>query len=203
MTKQTLFLLAMIAHLSLMSQEADLNSFQITNGVLRGTGHTDSLGTEFNLREIPITFRNDSTLPLQVELEFSSGYSYSENHGEGTYRVVPLPEEWGLEQTSDSLFDLLYQRLPGHINNPFLQRTIQPGEELTIAITTVYPLPAEEWWIVPDELFAFTDKLTHTSCEWLHNEKSTSLTAIRLGMKVRYDGGCTVIPCGRLFFSNP
>ncbi len=181
------------------------SGLMIEHGGYRGTGYTDSLGANYNLRYSPITITNDNTVPIQVQLEFERDYDYPAGYGDEKFRVFPLPKEWAQDGTTDRMFDRMWEDFENHIDKPFLNETIEPGEQLVFAIGTLYPLPAESWWITPNKLFAHSDGELPPTCDWLVKADQSSIPIatgieLELRLKLDHDQSCKLIPCGRISY---
>ena len=66
---------------------------RIENGINRGVSYTDSLGTRYNLRYIPITITNDSTFPIHIQIAFSNEYDYPTAYGDEKFKVFSFPKK--------------------------------------------------------------------------------------------------------------
>jgi len=166
-------------------------------GGYRGTGYTDSLGNNYNLRSNPVTITNDSTISIQIELAFSKEYDYPNGYDDENFRVFPLPKEWAQNGTPDSLFDRIWLEFENHLDKPFQSETIEPGEQFVFAIGTLYPSQPEILWVVPNELFAHSAGGIFATCDWQMNEDPLLDSEMALGLKLHLNEGCIIIPCGR------
>lgn len=173
----------------------------IANGVIRGSSYTDSIGETFTFRHIPITITNDTTIPINVRIEYSKEYLYPENQGPERFRVFPLPHEWARGQTPDSTLTRMHSKLSTHIEQLLITATIEPGESMGLAIGIVYPSPDELWWVVPDALFALSENGSSHSCDWLIEDQS-SVRENRLALKIRMGKGCRILPCGQFSYED-
>ena len=172
----------------------------IDHGVYRGSGYTDLLGTNYNLRVNPITITNDSTIPIHVQITFSKEYDYPIAYGDEKFKVIPLPKEWAQNRTTDSMFDSMFEKLPNYIDKPVLNETVEPGEKINLAIGTLYPIPGDNWSVVPNELFAHSDGGIFPTCDWLMKEDPSSNPEIALGLKLVFTQSCIIIPCGQISY---
>lgn len=170
----------------------------IDNGMYRGTVFTDGSGATYNLRYMPITISNDSTVPIQIQLEFSKEYNFPEPYNDKTFGVVPLPEEWGLDGVG--ITDSMRRDLSGVIDKPILQKTLKPGEKALIAIGAFYPRPAESSGVRPDEMFAFETLGMLSDCEWEMEADPSLNDRPALGLRLRFGNSCRVISCGFVSF---
>lgn len=200
-----MFLLSLLGPFTQCAQEKSTRTEQtsnvgllIDNGINRGINYTDSLGTNYNLRYIPITITNDSTIPIHFQLVFSKDYDYPIAFGDQKFKVIPLPKEWGLNGVE--ITDSMFNELKNYIAKPLLNKTLEPGEKRVIAIGTLYPRPPKFRGILPNALFAHTDKGIFPTCDWLMNEDPSSNPQIALGLKLNFGESCMVIPCGQISY---
>lgn len=56
------------------------NGIRIDNGTNRGINYTDSSGTDFNIRYIPIKITNDTIIPINFQINFSKEYDYPQSN---------------------------------------------------------------------------------------------------------------------------
>lgn len=186
-------------------QKKSKSGLLFEHGGYRGSGYTDSLGTNYNFRQNPITITNDTTVPIHIQIAFSKEYDYTKDYDDEQFKVFPLPKEWARERITDSMYNAMHEKLPLYINNPTLNETIEPGEKISLAIGTIYPLPAETWWVVPSELFAYSNGDPPSTCtfpnlDWLMNENLSPNSEIALGLKLHLDERCMIIPCGQISY---
>lgn len=168
---------------------------QIENGVNRGVTYTDSLGKTYNVRYIPITLTNESSLSMQIQIAFD-GSDYLHDVGSEPFQVVPLPEAWALDgvEITDSLLDAI----PKYIRKPFFSKRLTSGEKCLMAIATIYPRPAKFSGVLPSALFASTEQGVLAECDGHLKEKPSSNSSIALGLKLRLGESCVVIPSGQV-----
>ncbi len=176
------------------------NGLLFEHGGYRGTEYTDSQGTNFNLRYNPILITNDSTIPIHVQIAFAKEYDYPTGYDNKQFKVFPLPIEWAQDGTTDGMFDQMWKEFENVLEKPFLNATLEPSENLVFAIGTLYPLPPEVWWVVPNELFTNSNDEMFPTCDWFMNEDPLSNSEIALGLKLHLDERCTIIPCGQISY---
>ncbi|MDN5204228.1 hypothetical protein QQ008_22745 [Fulvivirgaceae bacterium BMA10] len=168
----------------------------IDNGINRGTSYTDSLGTDYNLRYIPITITNDSTIPVHLQIAFSKEYDYPAAYGDEKFRVFLLPKEWADTITiTNSMFD----ELKNYIDRPLLNETIEPGEKCVVAIGTLYSRPTN-CGVLPNALFLQNKGDLYHECDGLINQDKSTNSQLALGLKLDLCGRCTLIPCGQISY---
>ena len=109
----------------------------IDYGINRGTGYTDSLGTYYNIRYIPITITNDSTIPIHFQIAFSKEYDYPVAYGDREFKVIPLPKEWALDGVE--ITDRMINELPKYIDKPFSNKPLNPAKNLLPRLEHITP----------------------------------------------------------------
>lgn len=170
----------------------------IDNGINRGISYTDSLGSKYNLRYIPITITNDSTISIRLRIVFSKEYNYPHPDTNETFKLIPLPEEWALDGVG--ITDSMVNEIPNYIDKPILNETVEPGEKLVVAIGTLYTSPTTTGGVLPNTLFAHSDRGIFPTCDWLMKEYPSSNPQIALGLKLNFGESCTIIPCGQISY---
>ena len=170
----------------------------IDNGINRGVGYTDSLGNAFNLRYIPIAITNDSTIPIELHLDFPRAYAYPADHGDEPFRIIPLPGAWALEGVG--VTDSMLEQLKYYIARPSFSQILAPGEKILIAIGTLYPRPPKFTGVLPRALFTAADGSMVPACEQLMDEALSDHLPIALGLKLIFGESCRIIPCGHISF---
>jgi hypothetical protein len=212
MVKNILYFFAFLVPFTLCAQEDSKSTEQktksgllIEHGGYRGSEYTDSMGKQYNLRCNPIFITNDTTVTIHIQIAFAEKYDYPKEYDDEQFQIFPLPEEWAGEKATDSMMNSMFEKLPIHIDNTVLNKTIEPGEKISFAIGIIYPKPAEIWWVVPNELLTHRVGEALPSCvfskfDWLMDENSSSKNEIMLGLKLHLDGRCRIIPCGQIFY---
>jgi len=174
----------------------------IKNGINRGTGYTASKGTDYNIRYMPITITNDSTLSIQLQIIFSKEYINPLTSSDYQFNVIPMPREWALNGVE--ITDNMFNELPKYINNPFVKKTLKPGEEFLFSIGTRYHRTTGYVAPLPEIFFVQGDMDSFQLCDRLiFGERIESKVA--LGLKLRFNGvesgeRCAVIPCGQISY---
>ena len=182
-------------------QYARTNSgLQIENGINRGISYTNSEGINYNLRYIPITIVNDTTISIHIQMAFSKEYNYPEPAGNEKFRIIPLPKEWALDgkEVSESMIN----KLPSHIENPVLEETIEAGEKIVLAIGSLYPSPVNTTGVLPRILFDQVQSGIFPECDG-HTEEHLKLPQfIPLMLKISFGEKCRIIRCGQISYPN-
>ncbi len=172
----------------------------IDNGINRGTNYTDSVGIDHNLRYIPISITNDSIIPIRLQITFSKEYEFPHPDSDEKFKVIPLPNEWALDGVgvTESMID----ELPKYIGKPVLNEIVQPGEELVMAIGTLYPRPPKTSGVLPNELFVHIERGIFPACDWLMQGESSSNNQILLGLRLNFGEKCVIILCGQISYAD-
>ncbi|MDX1702447.1 MAG: hypothetical protein R3250_17595 [Melioribacteraceae bacterium] len=174
------------------------NGIKIENNVNRGVSYTDSLGSKYNLRYIPISITNGNISPIQLYIAFSKEYNFPHPNTHQIFKLIPLPKEWALDGVG--ITDSMVNEIPTLIDNPNVNITIEPGEKFIIAIGTLYPSPPKTGGVLPKMLFAHNYPGDFPSCDWVMEEDLSLHPEIALGLKLNFGQNCIVIPCGMISF---
>ena len=180
---------------SVDAEQAIDEGVQIENGVNRGVSYTDSLGNDFNLRYIPLAITNETSSSLQLQIGFLKEYDYPVTDGFEEFKVIPLPEAWALDGVG--ITDSMLEELPHYIDDPSLERSLAPGENLRIAIGTLYPRPPRFSGVLPRELYIHNVTGGFSDCEGQLSGISLDHDPVQLGLKLVFGDSCSLIPCGQ------
>lgn len=180
-----------------VAQSQSENGLLIENGPTHGTGYQDSFGANFNLRYIPITILNDTSVAARIHLKFDDFYQNPKGYEEGIYRVFPLPKEWVVDGMTDDDFDVLWKDFESYMNRPQVSAEIQAGAEFSFVIATLYPLPAEKWWIVPRLLSTGQFNADLEQCDEITGRDERSQESdLTFVLQLSHDRGCSLLYCG-------
>ncbi len=187
------------------NQQTPKSGLRIDNDLVRGMTYTDSLGTNYNLRHIPITITNDSTILMHLQIAFSNDYDHPhpDTDSDDKFKVILMPKEWALDGVAitDSMIDELKNYI---IDKPSLNETLKPGEKFVLAIGILYARPVKSCGIIPNVLFAYSDCDNFKACDSLMNQDKSTNPQLALGVKLRYCGDrCILIPCGQISYPEP
>ena len=188
----------------------------INNGINRGVGYTDSQGNSYNLRYIPITITNDSTISMEIRITFLNEYDYPTAYGDEQFRVFTFPKEMSPD---DVTFDTISYELSQNELREFLDKgldtnyifnvTLEPDENYVMAIGTLYPRAAKVCGVLPNALFVQSNRDLYQECGTLMNQDKSAYPKVRdsigLGLKLGFcvnsiSPGCTLIPCGKISY---
>ncbi len=173
-------------------------SILIENDTWRGISYTDSMGSNYNLRYIPITITNDNTIPVHLQISFSKEYHYPYPDSIERFKLVTLPKEWALEgvEVTEKMID----ELAKYIDKPLLNETIKPSEKYVIAIGTLYPKPPKFSGVLPGTLVT-QDKIDlYSNCDRLTDQFNSIDSGLTLGLSINSGETCKIIPCGHVSF---
>lgn len=182
------------------TQHSAQSGLKIDNGINRGISYTDSIGADYNLRYIPITIINDSSIPIRLHINFLKEYNYPQSDKKEKFRLILLPEEWALEGIG--VTESMMTELPNYIDKPLLNNTLEPGEKFLVVIGTLYPRPPKNSGILPNTLFTHNRRDMFTECDWLMQEDPLSSPKNTLGLKLNFGNRCMVIPCGQISYPD-
>jgi hypothetical protein len=174
------------------------NGLKIENGINRGTNYTDSLGTPYSIRNIPIKIMNDTTFPIQVQISFSKKYNYPSTISNEMFKLIPLPKEWAANHSE--ITEHMINIVPKYIGDPLITVIIEPGEEFVLSIGSVYPRPAKVHGVLPRTLFVLNEITDFSECEWLMKKDRSTNNQIALGLKTVIGEKCLIIPCGSITY---
>lgn len=183
----------------------------IDNGINRGVSYTDSIGTKYNVRYIPITITNDSTIRIRIQIAFSKEYHYPIELGAEKFIVFLMPKELPPDNvTFDSMsYELGDNELRNYFDrglNPpnVLIETIEPGKKYVTAIGTLYP-SFKDCYVLPNALFAQGDSINFQVCDNTIDQDGSTNPQLSLGLKLDFNRGeanesCRIISCGHISY---
>lgn len=170
----------------------------IENKINRGVNYTHPDGTDYSIRYIPVNFANDTTIPVHIQIKFAKQYDYPKDQQDKHFRLVPLPKPWATD--GNGVTQEMLDEVAGIMANPTFEQTLQPGEQLLIAIASVYPRPARSTGVLPRILFAPIDGTTEPECDWNAEAIPTSESQSPLQLKMMFGARCRVINCGTISY---
>ena len=170
----------------------------IKNGINRGSSYTDSTGTDFSIRNIPIKITNDSIIPVQIHINFSKEYNHPNRKIGEQFKLIPLSTSWGLDNVEIS--EKMLDEIPYLIQKPNFHSIIKPGEELIFSIASIYPRPAKSTGVLPRTLFEEFMIENFDGCIALQHNTPTLKHRVPLNLKVVFGEQCMIIPCGYISY---
>lgn len=188
------------------TQQVKLKSgLKIENRPNRGTFYNDSLGAKYGITYIPVTIKNDSTIPLHIQMNFSNAYNFPQPDSDEMFELTPLPEEWALDGTE--ITDGMLDGLQHFLDKPRLNKIIEPGEKLVLAIGTHRSVPSKTSVPIPNALFIQNNKDLYHECDSLIYQNNLTISTSSLWLKLVVDINsdspwCTLIPCGQISYSE-
>ncbi|GAB5555484.1 MAG: hypothetical protein Sapg2KO_50750 [Saprospiraceae bacterium] len=189
------------------------HELKIENGTNRGTSYTNSKGTDYNIRYIPITVTNKDSVPIRIQLDFSE--EYNSPKGSNKDKVLILPEVFALNGITlttksqvliDSMQIELRKYLENGLSNPYqLEKILQPNENILMAVGIQYKPNQSETSPLPNELFIQSDISNYADCDNLNGHTIIGNPQISLWLKLNFNQGksnesCIIIPCGQISY---
>ena len=185
---------------SSVTQQKWNSGLKIENGPTRGMGFSDLLGMKYGIVYITSTMTNDTTIPMQLELDVAMKYDYPEAYGEEHFNILPLSKEWGMNGIE--ITDSMILELSNYMNKPSRNITINPGESYVTTIGIIRPVRPDLCSATPYALMEYGNWKINSDCNW----KDTKANYSDIGLKVGFCtvGGkyehCIIIPCGQVSF---
>lgn len=175
----------------------DSDALLIKNGQFRGVTYTDSLLSNHNLRYMPVTIANDSTITMHLQINFANEYDFPVSNSNEKFNVIPMPNEWAID--GGEVTERMLDELPKYITKPYLNKTLEPGEEILLAIGTLFR-QGKTSGIVPNSLFQYRDGTILSECDWLIEQESSPNSQVTLGLELSSSGRCIRIQCGHISY---
>lgn len=213
MIRDLLCFLAFLLPVILWSQEESNNAkqlsnlgLQIDNSPNRGLNYTDTLGSKYSYRNIPITITNDTIFPIHLNLALSGEYDYPSRYGDHKFKVFLLPKELTQNEVTydTTTYELRLNELRRYFDKglypPYnLNETLNPGEKCVITIGTLYPRPTK-CGVLPNALFLNNRIGPFDQCDYLVKLDESTNSRLALMLKLDFCNSCTIIPCGQLSY---
>lgn len=181
------------------NQQSELNlGLRIENGINRGLAFTDSLGDKYAITYIPTTVINDSTFPINFQLDLLEEYNYPQASSDEKYKLIILPKEWALDGVG--ITENMMEKLLTYLDNHSLNETIEPNQKITFAIATYRPAPSKKSVPIPNSLFSQNDVELYKECD-IFVDTASAVSTIPLWLKLIVDINtdspwCILIHCG-------
>ena len=187
------------------------SGLRIENSPNRGLNYTDTLGTKYSYRNIPITITNDSTIAIHIQIALSNEYDYPAAYDDQKFKVFLLPKELTPDKvTWNSVsYELGYNELHNFFDrglNPayVLNETLEPGEKCFITMGTLYPRPTDSF-VLPHALFVQGDSVNFQACDNTIDQDGSTDPELAIGLKLDFNRGesnesCILIPCGQIYY---
>lgn len=205
---RTIVGLLIVLHIGSCIQRTSNGGLLIDNGPSHGVNYTDTLGTKYSLRYIPITITNDCTISIHLQIAISNEFDYPVAYGDMKYKVFLFPKELTPDKvTFDTLsYELgnneLRNLLDTGFDSPYiLNKTLERHEKCVITIGTLYPNPTN-CGVVPNALFLQNNRGLYHTCDSLMNQDKSTDPQLTLGLKLDFCESCILIPCGQVSYSD-
>lgn len=187
------------------------SGLRIEYGPNLGTTHTDGDGTRNFYVHVTAIITNDSTIPIQLNMELAESYAYPSFCGDSrSFKAFFLPEDLTPDTATvyNGIVNGQHHFLDSPINDPTLsKRTLNPGEFCVVTIGSLTPKPSN-CAAVPRAIFSTESAVLYT-CDELQNQALSSHSRLELFVKIEYynqrkliapGDGCVVIPFGHISF---
>ena len=172
----------------------------------RGQSFTDQRGRRFGLRHIPVMITNDSSVAIQIDITFSEKYEFPKTYNDETFHLFPLSKEWGLDGVE--ITDSMLMEIPGFIDEPGMSKILVPGEEWTLALASIYPLPIN-YSVFPVAVQSYDYRNIDHECHQLIEPGKLEISTSELNIVIGFTSGsqaspesCSVIPIGRISYPS-
>jgi len=180
----------------------------IDNGAIRSTEYEDSNGNSYKIRYLPVTIRNNGSLPVNIKINFSEEYTYPTS-SENSFHIAPVESGWVVDGVPISdLFVVdgvplaLVSKLTQALKNSQLKKSLKPGDEFLFGIVMQHDADQDTMTSIPEGLFVRGDTDNLKSCNGLLLGDRTK-SNFQFGLKVSFNQGdkdeyCAIIPCGKI-----
>ena len=183
---------------------------RIENSLTRGTGFTDSLGSEYIIVHITNTITNDSTIPIQLEMDLPREYHYPISDDSQKFRIVLWP---GLTEPPHLYSDSAGQIFANSIDNESesqnqFNQLLEPGEKYLVTIGTIVPSPPKICSVVAFSIVEYNERKKYSDCDWPMDEVNSTNPKLALGLKVGFCTSgqqyktCAILPCGQITYTE-
>lgn len=174
----------------------------------RGTGFTDSLGSEYGIVHIKTTITNDSTIPIHLQMALPIEYSYPIPDDYHKFKIVLWP---GLTEPPDLYSDSTGGILENFTGNDLgssnqFNQLLAPGEKYVVTIGTIFPRLPKICSVVAYSFLEYNEKRNYASCEWKMDEEHSTNPQLSLGLQVGFCTSgqnyerCMIITCGQITY---
>lgn len=177
----------------------------------RGTRFSDSLGNEYFIVHVANTITNDSTIPIQLQINLPSDFSYPISGHDVNYKIVLWPELTEpphLYSDSQSQVQVMENwtirdwEAPNQFN-----KLLAPGEKYVITIGTVVNTEVPNICsAVAYSFLTYSERGNYADCEWTLDEEHSTNPQLALGLLVgfctsglHYEN-CTIMTCGQVTY---
>ena len=157
----------------------------------RGQSYTDAQGTSLNLRHIPATITNDSSLSIHIEIAFAEQYNYPPAFDDKQFRIFPMPEIWAMDGID--ITDSILRELPPYMDNPSLSKTLKPGETWYLAFGTLYPKNIN-YGVFPIAVFSQDQRDLQHECKNQINPEELPISPLSLELLIGFTDGSQASP---------
>ncbi|MBK8504654.1 MAG: hypothetical protein IPL46_22065 [Saprospiraceae bacterium] len=177
----------------------------------RGTAFTDSLGSEYFIVHVTNIISNDSTVPIQLQIDLPLEFSYPISGNYVNYKIILWPD---LTEPPR-----LYSDRQGRVqvmknwtisdwdgSNQF-NRILAPGEKYVVTIGTLVNTRAPNiCGAVAYSLLTYSERRNYSDCNWMLDENHLANPQLALGLQVgfctsgQHYESCKIITCGQITY---
>ena len=195
------------------NKRTELSSLlMIENRINRGARYTNSDSINYWLVHIASTIRNNSTIPIQLKMDFLEEYNYPSEYGNQTFKILLLPKVFALDEVTkvtdnaiytDSMQAEILNYIEDRMDQPYrFNKTIEPGEYCTLPIGTYFP-ESFSCLVFPNMLVSQSELSNFQTCENLLIDNESNETQLSLGLKLDFRSEkniekCSIIQCGQI-----
>lgn len=177
----------------------------------RGTAFTDSLGLEYFIVHVTNTITNDSTIPIQLQIDLPSAFSYPISGNYVNFKIVLWPELTEpphLYTDRQRRVQVMKNRTISdwEASNQF-NKLLEPGEKYVVTIGTLVNAGAPNICSpVAYSLLTYSGRRNYSDCNWTLDEEYLTDTQSALGLQVgfctsgQHYESCTIITCGQITY---
>ena len=156
--------------------------------------------------------RNDSTIPIHLEIGLSEELAFPELCSDSIYQVILLPEALTPDTATiyNGLFGIEDILSIADQGPPVLDKTLAPGEYCVVTIG-VLNHATSNCGVVPRGVFAYEDQELYVNCDRLNNPNYKSHPQLDLAIKLEFynqrkflppEDHCSIIACGQISYPD-
>jgi len=176
---------------STIQRSKSKTGLKFENGVTRGIGFTDSLGSEYFIVHVTNTITNDSTIPIQLQIDLLSDFSYPISNNYVNFKIFLWPEFTeppNLYSDNQSRVRVMKKRTISEWNssNQF-NKLLAPGEKYVVTIGTLVNTRASNICSAfAQSLLTYSERRNYSDCDWTLVEEHLTNPQLALGLQVGF-----------------
>ncbi len=176
----------------------------------RGTAFIDSLGSEYFIVHVTNTITNDSTIPIEIQIDLPLEFSYPISGNYVNYKIIMWPkltEPPLLYSDRQSQVKVMKKWTISNWETPNqFNKLLAPGENYVITIGTLANTETTNICsAVAYSLLTYSESRNYLDCNWALDEKQTN-PQMAMGLHVgfctsgQHYESCTIITCGQISY---